>query len=318
MDPHRSRHAPTLIALALVAAAWLLASAPLLAATRVDCPFDPKSLGDNTNFRGIIVPSYGGNNVRFVTLAYAAKTTGTYHITLLLRRNAFDGPVIGSPQTATVDLTGQDLAGGDRNTFFENKVTFDFGGAPVSVGDDLILTQFSSGPDSVFYDLGNGPCGSDYETTDRTPPVSTHKTTPDTSPGLKITDNDIASGCIPSDTVLCIDNNLGDRRFKVTMNFSTSQGGGLSGPGQAIPTKFLGVVHGGLMFFFSQDNPEVLVKVLDGCGVNGKFWVFITAGTNVHFSITVLDTVNGHFTTYNNPDLNPAPPIQDTSALPCP
>jgi hypothetical protein len=255
------------------------------------------------------VHGYPGTNLRTVTLAYGADAAGTYRITLLARRNTYDGPIIGSPQTAFVTLPN-DLT-------VSTLVSFDFAAAPVSTSvDDITFTHSVIGPGHLFMDVGVGPCPGVEETDNTLPPHGAPSR--NNHVGLRIVQDDLTSVCIPSDTVLCIDNNLGDKRFKVTMNFSTSQGGGLSGPGQAIPTKFLGVVHGGLMFFFSQDNPEVLVKVLNACGVNNKFWVFITAGTNVHFSITVLDTVTGHFTTYNNPDLNPAPPIQDTSALPCP
>ena len=62
----------------------------------------------------------------------------------------------------------------------------------------------------------------------------------------------------------------------------------------------------------------MLVKVLNGCGTNNRFWVFFSAGTNVGFSVTVRDTVTGSQKTYINPDLNPAPPLQDTNAFLCP
>ncbi len=37
----------------------------------------------------------------------------------------------------------------------------------------------------------------------------------------------------------------------------------------------------GLFWFFDDDNWEMLVKVLDGCGTNGHFWVFLAAATDV-------------------------------------
>ena len=30
------------------------------------------------------------------------------------------------------------------------------------------------------------------------------------------------------------------------------------------------------------DNPELIVKVIDGCGYNNRAWVYYSAGTNVH------------------------------------
>ncbi|HEV7517025.1 MAG TPA: hypothetical protein VGR07_12060 [Thermoanaerobaculia bacterium] len=109
----------------------------------------------------------------------------------------------------------------------------------------------------------------------------------------------------------------GDRRFKVQVAYRTTQGGGRSGAGTAIPLTSLGVDRGGLFWFFSPDNPEMLVKVINSCSLNGKFWVFYSAGTNVGLTTTVTDTLTGQAKTYANPDLTPAAPVQDTSALPC-
>ncbi|MDP9122031.1 MAG: hypothetical protein M3O15_11825 [Acidobacteriota bacterium] len=121
--------------------------------------------------------------------------------------------------------------------------------------------------------------------------------------------------CASSATTLCIDNQPGDQRFEVKIQFTT---GGTTGNGNAIPLASLGVTHGGLFWFFGADNPEVLVKVLNACGVNSSFWVFSAAGTNVGFTMTVRDAMTGHAKTYMNPENHAAIPIQDTSALPCP
>jgi len=116
--------------------------------------------------------------------------------------------------------------------------------------------------------------------------------------------------------VLCLDGQPGDHRFEVTATFQTREGGGLSGSGQAFPLRDRGTSHGGLFWFFDPDNPEMLVKVLDGCAVNDRFWAFVTAGTNVGFSVTITDTFLANRTkTYSNPDLTAAPPIKDTAAL---
>lgn len=124
--------------------------------------------------------------------------------------------------------------------------------------------------------------------------------------------------CVPGVTTLCLDDQAGDKRFKVEVLYQTSQGGGLSGPGNAIPLSSLGVAHGGLFWFFSQDNPEMLIKVLNACtGATPRFWVFYSAGTNVGLSITVTDTVTGRVKTYTNQDLHSAGAVTDTDALPC-
>ncbi len=124
--------------------------------------------------------------------------------------------------------------------------------------------------------------------------------------------------CVPSATTLCLDDQPGDKRFKVEVLYQTSQGGGLSGMGNAIPLSPLGVNRGGLFWFFSQDNPEMLLKVLNACTTSTpSYWVFYSAGTNAGFTVTVTDSVTGRVKIYSNPDLTTAPPVTDTNALPC-
>jgi hypothetical protein len=124
--------------------------------------------------------------------------------------------------------------------------------------------------------------------------------------------------CVPNATTLCIDQNPGDKRFQVKVGFSTTQGGGSSGSGGAIPLSSLGVTEGGLFWFFNAANPEMLIKIINACTLNSKFWVFYAATTNVGFTVTVIDTVTGHQRIYANTDRTPAPPVEDGGALSCP
>jgi len=124
-----------------------------------------------------------------------------------------------------------------------------------------------------------------------------------------------STACTPGDTVLCIDGQPGDRRFQIQVAYRTAQGGGLAGSGHAVPLAPAGIVRGGVFWFFSPDNPEMLVKVLDGCGANGRQWFFASAGTNVGLTVTVTDTKTGMQRVYTNPDGTAALPVQDTSAF---
>jgi hypothetical protein len=128
----------------------------------------------------------------------------------------------------------------------------------------------------------------------------------------------LAGPCVPNSTTLCIDDQPGDKRFKLQVAWATSQNGGQAGNGQAISLSSVGVAQGGLFWFFSGSNPEMLVKVLGACGVNGHHWVFGSAGTNVGLTFTVTDTATGAQKVYSNPDLQPAVPIQDLNAFTCP
>jgi hypothetical protein len=114
---------------------------------------------------------------------------------------------------------------------------------------------------------------------------------------------------------MCIDDKAGDKRFQVEASYQTTQGGGASGLGQTIPLTSVGVDHGGVLWFFSADNPELLVKVLNTCSFSNRIWVFASAGTNVGVTLTVTDTKTGVAKIYTNTDLQTMKPIQDTDAF---
>jgi hypothetical protein len=57
----------------------------------------------------------------------------------------------------------------------------------------------------------------------------------------------------------------------------------------------------GAFWFFDPSNPELLVKVLDGRSLNGHFWVFFGALTNVEYDLTVTDNETGAQKTWHNP-----------------
>jgi hypothetical protein len=73
----------------------------------------------------------------------------------------------------------------------------------------------------------------------------------------------------------------------------------------------------GYFWFFNSANVEVVVKVLDGCALNNRFWVFAAGLTNVKVILTVNDRFTGRVRTYTNPINTQFAPIQDTAAFPC-
>jgi len=291
---------------ALLAQTWF--GPPLVAS----CPFSGQGLAGLEH--GFYVSAYPGTNLSLVTLGYSTNTPGTFSISLTARRNAFDGPMIGVTQTATVHVPASPA---------ETLVTFDFAGAPVTPGDTIAFIQTGSellsDNDSfgnLFYDAGRGSCNSSiFETQGTRPPLDD---VAGAGVGVAIYQRSSPVGptaCVASDTVLCIDDSPGDGRFKVHASFHTADGGGLSGKAQAIPLSQLGVVRGGLLWFFSGDTPEMLLKIVNGCAVNGYYWAFLSAATNAGFTVTVDDTLRAASKTYTNADLTPALPVQDTFAL---
>jgi photosystem II stability/assembly factor-like uncharacterized protein len=56
----------------------------------------------------------------------------------------------------------------------------------------------------------------------------------------------------------------------------------------------------GYFWFFAPENVEVAVKILDGTSVNGHFWVFYGALSNVHYTVSVTDPSTGKIKNYEN------------------
>jgi ELWxxDGT repeat protein len=99
-----------------------------------------------------------------------------------------------------------------------------------------------------------------------------------------------APGCQPSDQALCLGG-----RFRVEATWRDFQGH--SGRGHAVPL----TADTGTFWFFDPANVEVVLKVLDGIGVNGHHWVFYGALSTVEYTLTVTDTQTGAARRYINP-----------------
>ncbi|MFL6264432.1 MAG: hypothetical protein ACJ76Y_32485 [Thermoanaerobaculia bacterium] len=100
-----------------------------------------------------------------------------------------------------------------------------------------------------------------------------------------------APNCVSSPTAVCPQN-----RFRVEVSFVDPRNGAA---GQARAVQLTNDT--GIFWFFSPSNLELMVKVLDGGGVNGHFWVFYGALSDVEYTITVTDTATGAQRTYHNP-----------------
>ncbi|MEO8190638.1 MAG: hypothetical protein ABI682_09870 [Acidobacteriota bacterium] len=97
-------------------------------------------------------------------------------------------------------------------------------------------------------------------------------------------------GCAISATSLCLNN----QRFEATVDWSV--GIGNEGKGKAVAI----TADTGYFWFFSPNNIELAVKVVDGRAVNSHFWVFAGALSDVAYSITLRDTLTGTAKTYTN------------------
>lgn len=117
----------------------------------------------------------------------------------------------------------------------------------------------------------------------------------------------VPSVCTPNATTYCANAS----RFQVRVIFSAPTLGISNAPAQAISL----TDDTGYFWFFSSNNVEIVIKVVDGRAFNGFFWVFEGALTDVEYTITVTDTSNGSVKTYSNPQGNMAS-VADTSAFP--
>lgn len=115
----------------------------------------------------------------------------------------------------------------------------------------------------------------------------------------------VPDGLPPFGQVLC----LHGGRFRVTAEWST---GGTPAPAVAVPI----TRDSGAFAFFALENLEVLVKVLDACGLESpRFWVFAAGLTNVDVLLRVEDTHTGEVWEGANPPGRAFPPILDVDAF---
>jgi hypothetical protein len=73
----------------------------------------------------------------------------------------------------------------------------------------------------------------------------------------------------------------------------------------------------GAFWFFGADNYEVVIKVLDGCAKNDRFWVYAGGLTDVGVVLRVRDNVTGVSQVYTNELGTPFEPVRDTQTFPC-
>lgn len=128
---------------------------------------------------------------------------------------------------------------------------------------------------------------------------------------LAIIDEDLPpETCVPDSTTLC----LNQGRFRVDVSWRTAEGNSGAGTAEILTE------DAGYFWFFSPNNPEVFVKVLNACVAPfNSYWVFAAGLTDVETRLTVVDTAGRSVRVYDKPLGVGFDPIRDTSAFPtCP
>lgn len=120
----------------------------------------------------------------------------------------------------------------------------------------------------------------------------------------------VAVNCgVSTATTLCLNNRYTVRAFWRT---NATPGTHYDGQAQVASCPNPG---SGLFWFFAPTNWEVMVKVLNGCGLNNRWWVFSAATTNVYYRLEVTDVTSGAQKIYFNYPGPPAPAVTDTDAF---
>ena len=113
--------------------------------------------------------------------------------------------------------------------------------------------------------------------------------------------------CVESTTVMC----LQDGRYEVKIEWTTLSGE--TGPAMVARPR---TRDSGSFYFFSYNNWEVLLKVLDGCAINKHHWVYAASATDLGLNMVVRDTVTDLSKTYFKDAGSPAPATTDSGAFP--
>ena len=157
---------PTLLATIALTTSLLFCANRAKGQVVYSCPFGGS--GGDLLERGFYIQSYAGANLGTVQLRYSSSTAGAGTASMTARLGAYDGPIIGSPETINFNLAG--------NVNNQTTVTYDFGGALVPSGSLVTFTQVRlSGPAAVFFDVGAGPCPGIVETEGTSPPLDTFR-----------------------------------------------------------------------------------------------------------------------------------------------
>jgi hypothetical protein len=115
-----------------------------------------------------------------------------------------------------------------------------------------------------------------------------------------------AGPCVSDARTLC----LNGGRFAVTLHWSKPSSESGDGTGVGLTD------DSGYFWFFDPANIEVVVKVLDACGLPAqRYWVFAAGLTNVEATMSVRDSQTGSLRTYRNAQGAAFSPIQDTGAF---
>jgi len=269
---------------------------------------------------GQLPPNTYFANIDSGSVSWLSPPTGCYYVTLQLEEFQSNGSYA---YVDYVDFTNLVSIGGGCTTSCAfslsssgaSKTAASSTGTVNVTGSPAGCTgSWSSSANASWLSIFSGGSGSGSGTATLTYSVASNSSTSPRSGTLTIAGSVFTvtqagttpvATCTPNATTLCLSNG----RYRVTADWRTS--GGQTGIGQAVPI----TADTGYFWFFGSSNIETVVKVIDACSFNQRFWVFAGGLTDVNVTLNVTDTKSGVVRTYVNPLGVAFQPIQDTSAF---
>jgi plastocyanin len=250
--------------------------------------------------------------------------------------NASGGASVGSPGTVTVTITDDDGGGGGgAGTIRFTQASISAGEAAGTVTLTAQRTGGTTGAVGVSYATANGSAGtpSDYAAVastlswadgdganksfnvtlvndaetegDETFTATLSSPTGGASLGspatstVTIVDNDtdcVPSTCTSDTNSLCLAGGSGTAgRFRIRVTWTNFAGES----GQGVALEY--TADSGFFYFFQPEVLELLVKIVNGCGLNDAYWFFNAAASNVGLVYTVTDLQTCETRTVTNP-----------------
>ena len=113
--------------------------------------------------------------------------------------------------------------------------------------------------------------------------------------------------CVADRATLC----LNGGRFRVRVRYATALGETGYGDGVLLTEDT------GYFTFFNPSNIEIVTKVLDGCELNGRYWLYATGLTDLDVELEVADPLTQTRHVLVSPLQEAFRPIADTKAFDC-
>lgn len=135
-----------------------------------------------------------------------------------------------------------------------------------------------------------------FEATGAAARAASFPTAPEYSEEFSVTTGSYTGPCRTGPGYLC----LRDGRFELRADWTNPDRAADFGAGTSAPVDVSD--ESGLFWFFDPANVELVAKVLDGSRLNGYYWMFFGALSDVEYWLTLRDTaVGGARRTYHNP-----------------